>query len=381
MIVYFGNQLNHHQAAVWDELYKMTNGNFCFVETVSPSEESKKGSTTDFTKRPYLFQAWIDVEHESAAKKMAVDSDVALFGASSLSYQVLRCKKTSKLSFEVSERWLKKGFINLLSPRLIKNMWYYHTLFYKKPIYKLCSGAFVAGDQYKLFSFKNRCYKWGYFTSVNDSKPELPNTITQKSVSLMWCGRFLDWKHPEFPVILAEMLHKKGYRFLIDMYGKGPKYEKIQLLIKQKGIEDVVKLHGGLSNSDILKEMRQHNIFLFTSDRNEGWGAVLNEAMSSGCAVVASDAIGSVPFLVQDGINGVVFRSGNIDSLCIKVEDLLQHSDRVELMGAAAFETMRDDWSPKNAANRLLELIAALQEGCEPLITSGPCSKAVPIYV
>ena len=36
--------------------------------------------------------------------------------------------------------------------------------------------------------------------------------------------------------------------------------------------------------------MEQADIYLFTSDRNEGWGAVANEAMNSACAMVA-DAI------------------------------------------------------------------------------------------
>ena len=40
-----------------------------------------------------------------------------------------------------------------------------------------------------------------------------------------------------------------------------------------------------------------HIFLLFTSDRNEG--AALNESMNSGCAVVASDAIGSVPYLMR----------------------------------------------------------------------------------
>ena len=49
--------------------------------------------------------------------------------------------------------------------------------------------------------------------------------------------------------------------------------------------------------------MEKSEIFLFTSDKGEGWGAVLNESMNSACAVVASHAIGSVPFLLKDGEN------------------------------------------------------------------------------
>lgn len=382
MIVYFGNQLNHHQAAVWDELYEQTNGDFRFVETAPPSQESKKGSTIDFSVCPYLFQAWKDDDADSVARKMAIDADVALFGASSLPYQVLRSRKTSKLSFEVSERWLKKGLKNLLSPRLIKNMWYYHTLFNKKPVYKLCSGAFVAGDQYRLLSFKNRCYKWGYFTAVNDCEVESPRDVTSSEITkFMWCGRFLEWKHPELPVLLAEKLREKGYQFSIDMYGSGSVFENTQLLIEQKNLSGVVKLYGSLPNGEIIKEMQRHDVFLFTSDRNEGWGAVLNEAMSSGCAVVASDAIGSVPFLIKDGTNGVIFRSECLDSFFEKVEELLLQPEKIKALGTSAIETIRDEWSPKVAASRLMELIEALRQGWEPSIATGPCSKAYPIIV
>ena len=34
--------------------------------------------------------------------------------------------------------------------------------------------------------------------------------------------------------------------------------------------------------------MEKADIFLFTSDRREGWGAVANEAMNSACALVVS---------------------------------------------------------------------------------------------
>jgi glycosyltransferase involved in cell wall biosynthesis len=36
----------------------------------------------------------------------------------------------------------------------------------------------------------------------------------------------------------------------------------------------------------------------------ESWGLVVNEAMNAGCAIVASDRVGSAHDLVQDGVNG-----------------------------------------------------------------------------
>lgn len=119
-------------------------------------------------------------------------------------------------------------------------------------------------------------------------------------------------------------------------------------------------------------------MFLFTSDRNEGWGAVLNEAMSNGCAVVASDKIGSVPFLVKDRVNGLVFKSEDLDSLTSHVRELLDAPTVCEDYARAAYRTMREEWSPRNAAERLIDLIGAIMAGrlSEYEKSDGPCSWA-----
>ena len=47
--------------------------------------------------------------------------------------------------------------------------------------------------------------------------------------------------------------------------------------------------------------MEKSHIHLFTSNHLEGWGAVVNEAMNSGCAVVANREAGAVPYLIEHG--------------------------------------------------------------------------------
>lgn len=382
-IVYFGNTLNPHQAYVADELFELTEGNYIYVETVPPGQDNKSGGKLQM-QRQYILRAYESADAQEEAIRISREADVALFGANSLEYEVERMRTTGRLAFEVSERWLKRGWLNLLSPRLLKNMWYYHTLFHNKPLYKLCSSAYGAGDQYRLHSFKDRCYKWGYFTKV-DSDFEVEAAVQGASTSeitpLMWCARFLKLKHPELPVQLANRLKQKGYKFCLDMFGSGEEYDRTKELIKELCVEDCVNLRGSLPNEEIMKEMRKHSIFLFTSDHNEGWGAVLNEAMSNGCTVVASDAIGSVPFLVEDKTNGLVFQSENIDSLYEKVVFLIEHPKERKQMAINASKTMRDVWSPARAAQNLIQLIEELKAGNGINIPEGPCSKAQPIKV
>lgn len=339
----------------------------------------KSGGYDDFSSRPYVLQAWKDDASKKKAEELCVNADVAIFGADSLDYQIIRAK-TGKLSFEASERWLKKGILNLLSPRLLRNMWYYHTLFRKKPVYKLCSSAYAAGDQYKMFSFKDRCYKWGYFTRVDDYDIEASLDKRKDAVfRLMWCARFLKWKHPEMAIKLAARLKAKDYAFTLDMYGSGVELERMQLLARQLDVTDVVRFCGNLPNDQILEQMRCHDIFLFTSDRNEGWGAVANEAMSNGCVLVGSDAIGSVPFLVKDGENGCVFKSCDLDSLMNKVEYLLNNRTEIRRLAVNGYLTMKTVWSPENAARNLMTLIDDLRNGRDTSVADGPCSKALPL--
>ena len=117
-------------------------------------------------------------------------------------------------------------------------------------------------------------------------------------------------------------------------------------------------------------------------------GAVANESMSNGCALVSSDAIGSTPYLVKEGETGLSFKSprvnssfGNpdneaLDSLCEKVEYLICHPQKQKQIRITARKQMEEVWSPKNAARSLLALIENLKSNKGIPIKEGPCSKA-----
>lgn len=158
------------------------------------------------------------------------------------------------------------------------------------------------------------------------------------------------------------------------MYGSGALKDRINRLIYKLGVDDVVFLKGNLPNEQILQEMRNNEIFLFTSDKGEGWGAVLNEAMSQGCAVVASDLIGAAPFLIEDGKNGLLFKSESLNSLYKKVKLLLDEDYRT-MISTNAVLTMQNLWNPQIAAERFIHLSDRMLRGLDTDYIDGPCSK------
>lgn len=376
-VAFFSVILNIHQARLADELYELTNHSFVFVELEKPEIKNNKGGNEDFSTRPYLLQSWKSSENEAKALDIARNAEIAVFGGyMSLRFQIERLKE-NRLTFEMGERWLKH-WQSFFSPRLLKNLWNYHTRNWRhKPLYKLCSSAYAANDQYLFHTFINRCYKWGYFTKVEK------DVVTSRDYAsdiptLMWCARFIGFKHPELVVKLARRLKDNGYKIQIDMYGTGAELEATKRQCQELGIQDMVSFKGDVPNDEILHAMRSHDIFLFTSDKNEGWGAVANEAMSNHCCLVASDEIGSTPFLLNDGENGIVFRSKSVDSLYEKVTYLLDHPEECVAMAEKGYRTIQDRWSPKQAAHNFLELSNNLLIGNNSSIAEGPCSKAFP---
>ncbi len=394
-LVFFSNYMNHHQKPLTDELYRLTKGDFIFVAVGKVSEWRKELGYSDMSNIPYVLNINDNLRNKIQALEIAKNADVALFGgADTIDFKIHRCKNNPRgLSFEVDERWFKKGLINLLSPRLLKWFWYYHTLFKKCNIYKLCSGAYTAKDMSLLFAFKNKCYKWGYFPQVNHF--DIENVLKESGThitKIMWCGRFIKWKHPELPILLCYKLRQKGYKITLDMYGIGNRLKKCISLANRLKVNDIISFCGSAKNDVVIQEMRKHSIFLFTSDRNEGWGAVANEAMSNGCTLVAADKIGSVPYLIEDGITGCIFKGSSpykglcnfwisydtkaLNSLLEKTEWVINNPNKKNNITAKAYHKIECIWSPENAAHNLLSLIDILKTGKPMTITEGPCSFA-----
>ena len=99
--------------------------------------------------------------------------------------------------------------------------------------------------------------------------------------------------------------------------------------------------------------------------------------MNSGCAVVASHAIGSVPYLMQDGENGLIYQNGDQNQLNWKVLWLLEHPEDRERLGRAACRTMEEQWNAEVAAERFLKLVEHIRSGNPGSpYESGPCSMA-----
>ena len=106
---------------------------------------------------------------------------------------------------------------------------------------------------------------------------------------------------------IAKRLVQEGYRFNMNIIGTGVLEKEIEKKIKENRLQKYIHMLGAMNPTQVREYMEKSEIFLFTSDFNEGWGAVLNESLNSGCAVVVSHAVGAAPYLIDDGQNGMLY--------------------------------------------------------------------------
>ena len=145
--------------------------------------------------------------------------------------------------------------------------------------------------------------------------------------------------------------------FKVNIIGDGHKKEKLKSLVKKYELNDYVEFLGIKDHQDVMQIMREHQIFMFTSGYEEGWGAVLNEAMASACAVVASSAAGSTPFLIKHNQNGKVYKYGKDKNAYNAVKELLLNKEEIKRLGENAMKTIADEYNGQIAAERFVQVI------------------------
>lgn len=107
-------------------------------------------------------------------------------------------------------------------------------------------------------------------------------------------------------------------------------------------------------------------------DYEKGWGVVLNEAMNSGCTVVASHAAGATPFLVRNNVNGMIYKNGKKVEFIDLLIQLVRDKGLQERLGRKAYRTIENNWNPRIAAENLYALSKAILNNDEYICKSGP---------
>ncbi len=129
--------------------------------------------------------------------------------------------------------------------------------------------------------------------------------------------------------------------------------------IKSRGLEDRIRFLGEQDFDDIPPLFRSSDIVAALSF-NEGFGLTVLEAMSSGAAVIASEA-GAWPDIVQQDKCGYLVPVNNIDTVSDCLTKLLSSPEKTAAMGKAGRKHILDNYTIEKEAERLCTLYRSLQ--------------------
>ena len=400
-LVFVSNYINHHQIPFCNALYNVLGENFCFIQTEPMEQERVKMGWNEKTELPYVKYFYEQPE----CRQWIFECKVMLFGGSDDEEYVAPRLKAGLPVIRYSERLYKTGQWKAVSPRGLMKKFKDHTRYRKSQVYLLCAGAYVPSDFHIVRAYPGKMFRWGYFPEFQPYEIEQllngkgwcaedadrPDTVSsEKTPYLLWAARFIDWKHPQLPIRMAARLKESGCRFHMDIIGGGELAEEVNSLVKELGVEDCVSLLGFRKPQEVRSYMEKADIYLVTSDREEGWGAGVNEAMNSGCAVVGNHMIGAVPYLIDPEKNGRIYHDKNENMLFEQLYELCNDRNLCRSLGREAYRTIAREWNPQTAAERFLTLLgqlgldmdsleespAAAAGGNTPVIQTGPCSPA-----
>lgn len=357
-MAFVSNYINHHQIPFCNAMHRLLEGNFVFVQTEAMEAERVQMGWHE-AERPAYVRCFY--EEEEYCRRLIMDCDIVLFGGTDEESYIVPRLEAGKPVIRYSERLYKTGQWKAVSPRGLIKKYRDHTRYRKADVYLLCSGAYVPSDFHIVRAYPGKMYCWGYFPETRcydvDKLLEEKGYGEQKKPYLLWAARMIDWKHPELALETAAYLKERQLNFHMDIIGDGERKPRMQELVKEYGLESHITFLGYQPPEKVRGAMEKADIFLFTSDRQEGWGAVANEAMNSACALVAGHMIGAVPYLVKQGENGLIYEDGKKQQLFFLTERLVKDRIYCRQLGRNAYQTITEDWNAENAAQQLLKRI------------------------
>lgn len=167
--------------------------------------------------------------------------------------------------------------------------------------------------------------------------PIIKSPVKDKIV--LAAGRIDDWHCKGFDILLKAWgtIAKQYPDWTLEIAGDGRKVdlELLQNIVRKSEVENQVKFLGYQKN--IVDRYKQSAVFVLSS-RYEGFGLVLIEAMSQGCACVACDFKGRQREIIRNDSEGLVCVPNDVDALALAIKKMIDDDMYRQKVQKAAIE-------------------------------------------
>jgi glycosyltransferase involved in cell wall biosynthesis len=174
---------------------------------------------------------------------------------------------------------------------------------------------------------------------------------------VLFAGKLIRRKNPiRLLEALAATVDDHGLPMANLIYvGDGPLRPQLEERLDALDLRRYVKILGFKNQTELPDYLGLCDLFVIPSE-NEPFGLILNEAMSAGKAVIATDEVGGARDLVGDGSNGFVIPAGDTEALRKALFKALKDESRLIDMGASSLKRI-SRWSYREDVDGILQCL------------------------
>lgn len=228
----------------------------------------------------------------------------------------------------------------------IRNTQYFARQFFgRQRRYVLHSDRVIAVSNYVKTALVNECFVDENKVKVipNGVEPEDFNLLErslENKVKLLFLGKV---EKSKGIFSLLKIISGIEGEYVLHVVGDGPDLKESEEFSKKIGVSDKVIFHGRVSYKDFVKDTKP-DIFLFPTQRIEGFPMVLVESMFLGLPIIAY-SLGGVSDAIDDGETGYLIKDGDSKSFKSKLEELLSDSELRRRFGLAGREKALNEFT------------------------------------
>lgn len=315
---------------------------------------------------------WILPLGAQESEEWLMTADVVLSGQRDLDLFVKRAKRGLR-TFYMGERWFKPisigvgqrcrcsvpGWVRMFVPGYRRMAKRFVRWMNSDPNARCFTiGPWAKKDMLRIGVDESKIVPWGYFVAPSDqeSKRHCSPPSSTSILKVLWVGRMLHWKRVDTIIRAVCELEKRcgggQWKIQLTLVGDGPEKLRLQSLanrtIEQSNNQTITFLPSQ-PIAKIREIMREHDVYVLSSNAEEGWGAALNEALEEGMVAVGTCEAGSSATILGEEW---LFHAGDYRRVAELLEECVARKRAGELRGQGI-----GAWSAEGAANRLLEII------------------------
>jgi glycosyltransferase involved in cell wall biosynthesis len=171
-------------------------------------------------------------------------------------------------------------------------------------------------------------------------------------------GRFVPGKRFDHLIRAFASVALRHPDWRLRLYGSGPQEDAYRRMARRLGVESRLELIPPVT--DMLSEWSKASIAALSS-RSEGLPLVALEAIAAGVPVVSYDCPTGPSEIIDDGVNGRLIPTGDVQILAQALEELMGDSAKRFRMSSAA-KASAARFSPDRIQKKWVELFTALLE-------------------